>query len=643
MVKISSIAFHKQKKGGEKKTSISSAGSGCDGPPPRPAAPASTSAFRDSVESQIKAPSPYRRSIIEDTAEIMNGSQRKNSHIVESVTDTVTDSTVNDTTIDSVVGDVNTLRLEEVVLEKKIDQKSCIVHIGLGNFCRAHFARYMEDYNVQAKEFGMKEWEIRAVDRDTQRTRDLIEYFDISDYTYKLRASGENFDKTVTISSVVELLNMGLEPERAMELLADENTKICSLTVTEKGYSCDLGTGLIIMNPELEHDLTEEGSRKPKSMLGLVVGALKLRMERGIAPITMMSLDNIPGNGVVFKNAVKGFARMTGNLQLEKWIAERVTFPNTMVDRITPNTKFASDTVICEPFRQWVVETLFCNERPKWEVLVKPNLIKILLTDDVVPYEHVKVRLLNATHSMFAYCAYLSGYRQIDKAMSCPRLLYMTKSALRETLTTVHEVEGIDLHEYCELLIQRFKNPNVSDAVSRVCEDGSMKANSFWKPIIMDHIFAQRMFPVLSIGVATWIFYSRGEENNGTLIEIRDPAMGEELKALAKVAHKDKAVAPFLSAVFGEELGETDFFVEQVEYWFTRIAGEGSVNEFLTSMEIELKTVAEAEDIPEDIADIAEPVDAIPRAHIVPFIEGLLIDAAVVTDDHLHSVLPTIT
>ncbi|KNC83721.1 hypothetical protein SARC_04051 [Sphaeroforma arctica JP610] len=487
-----------------------------------------------------------------------------------------------------------------------------IVHIGLGNFVRAHFGRYMQDYNEKAKELGLQQWDIRAVDRDSPRTRDLIEYFDESNYTYDVTALSQEYQGTKTIGAFKELVNMGTSPEIAIEMLADENTKVCSLTVTEKGYSCDLGTGAIIMNPELEHDLTNEGSQKPKSMLGLVVEALRRRMERGHQPLSMMSLDNIPGNGFVFQNAVVGFARLKGCLRLEEWIRTKVYFPNTMVDRITPNTKLASDAVICEPFRQWVVETRFCNDRPQWELLKTKGVNKIILTDDVIPYEHLKVRILNATHSMFAYCAYLCGYRQIDKAMADTRLLYMVQSATRETLTTVHPPEGVDTTEYADLIVERFGNPRVSDAVARVCEDGSMKANSFWKPIIQDHVFADRRFPIMAIGIATWIFYSSGEDGHGHAIEIRDPMMGETLKPIAKQARKDKNVRPFLCQAFGEEIGDNEFVAQQVEYWYGRIVGEGSVDEFLTSMEKELKEVAQADEVPAEVAEITEPISARP-------------------------------
>eukprot|EP01134_Creolimax_fragrantissima_P003181 CFRG3181T1 len=461
-------------------------------------------------------------------------------------------------------------------------EKNVIAHIGLGNFSRAHLARYMHDFNVIAERENFKQWEIRAVDRDTQRTNDLIKCFEQSNYTYNLRTSSETIDKTIKISCITELTNMGVDPSRAIKLIADIRTKIVTLTVTEKGYCCDLASGKLIMNRDLEHDLTVEGANSPKSMLGLVTEALRVRMLAGLPPVTLMSMDNIPGNGALFRNAIIEFVSMTGNTELLEWIKTHVTFPSTMVDRITPNTLNASDAVVCEPYRQWVVETSFCNERPQWEYMVGQKLI---LTNDVIPYEHVKVRLLNGTHSVLAYSAFLCEHTAVDKAMADSRLQYLTTAAMRETVSTVHQVEGMNLQDYMDMLTQRFGNPKVSDTISRLCEDGSMKASSFWKPVIMDHIVAQQKFPVLSIAIASWIRFSLAIDSTGVGFTIKDPAMAEELKALACIAFYQGNVQPFLEAAFGEELGKCGFFTNQVSYWYKRISVQGGMDGFLTSME----------------------------------------------------------
>ncbi|KNC77427.1 hypothetical protein SARC_10113 [Sphaeroforma arctica JP610] len=459
--------------------------------------------------------------------------------------------------------------------------KNVVVHIGLGNFSRAHFARYLHDYNAIAKQEGLVEWEIRAVDRDTQRTRDLIEYFETTNYTYDLMASSESYNKTTKIGSIVDLANMGVDPQRAIDIIAEYSTKIVSLTVTEKGYSCDLATGKIMMNNELAHDLTAEGAKSPKSMLGLVTEALRVRMESGMPPITLMSLDNIPGNGHVFRNAVMEFVKMKGNRELEDWIREKVAFPSTMVDRITPNTVNASDTVICEPFRQWVIETNFCNERPQWEFMSGPKLV---LTPNVLPYEHIKVRLLNGTHSALAYSAFLTGHVFVDKAITDTRLQKLTTAIMAETVVTVQEVQGMELDKYMAMLCERFSNSKVSDTITRLCEDGSVKGSSFWKPVIIDHIKAHREFPVMSIAIASWIRFCLGVDAHGNEYIVKDPSMAEELKSLAEVAFYHGDVKPFLLAAFGGEVGANNFLIAQVQTAYSQIALQGGMDAFLSNM-----------------------------------------------------------
>mmetsp|Transcript_16706 Transcript_16706/g.27178 ORF Transcript_16706/g.27178 Transcript_16706/m.27178 type:complete len:633 (-) Transcript_16706:566-2464(-) len=440
-----------------------------------------------------------------------------------------------------------------------------IVHIGLGNFSKAHLAYFTHNYN---EKLGPSEWGICAVDRDNPRTRETQEFLKKSDFTYDLITKSSDSKNELHISSIRNLVNMGEDPVAAVKQLCLPTTRICSLTITEKGYCCDVNTGdLMVDNPEIKHDL--ENISEPKSAIGLICSALKTRRDTGMPPITIMSCDNLPGNGHVTENAVTQFAELL-DPSLREWIGENVTFPNSMVDRITPQTATAEAPIISEEFAQWVVEDKFCNGRPYWEVVDG-----ILVVDDVMPYEKMKVRMLNGAHSALSYLSYLCGYRDVDHALAAPDVHDFVKLYLAEVAQTVPKVPGVDLPWYQGVLMERFSNPNIKDQVQRLAEDGSTKLQTTMIPVIREKTKTGKASHMLALAVAGWIRYMAGVDDFGAPIKIKDP-LKETLQPLAQQALSQRDVLPFMEAAFGaKEVKKMRSFPGKVQAWYSRLLSEG--------------------------------------------------------------------
>mmetsp|Transcript_20547 Transcript_20547/g.28717 ORF Transcript_20547/g.28717 Transcript_20547/m.28717 type:complete len:656 (+) Transcript_20547:142-2109(+) len=440
-----------------------------------------------------------------------------------------------------------------------------IVHVGLGNFSRAHLAYFTNKYQDK---FGPSEWGICAVDRDSPRTRETIEYLRKRGFHYPLITRGADSKKRFGIRSIRDFVNMGLDPKEAVNRLCLPTTRICSLTITEKGYCCDVNTGdLVVDNPEIKHDL--ENISKPKSAIGLICSALQTRRLSGLAPFTVMSCDNLPGNGHVTENAVTQFAALL-DPTLERWIREYVAFPNTMVDRITPQTASAESPIVSEDFAQWVVEDKFTNGRPLWE-----SLEDVLVVDDVIPYEKMKVRMLNGSHSALSYLSYLCGYRDVDHALAVHDVHDFVQMYLEEVATTVPAVPGVDLAWYQKKLLERFSNPNIKDQVQRLAEDGSTKLKTTMLPVIFEMVKEKNPSPMVALAIAGWIRYMSGVDDFGNEIKITDP-MEDKLRPLAQYALAQGDVMPFMVAAFGaEELAKMKSFPKKVQAWYSRLLSEG--------------------------------------------------------------------
>jgi mannitol 2-dehydrogenase len=319
--------------------------------------------------------------------------------------------------------------------------------------------------------------------------------------------------KVRVIGSIVEYLFAPENPNAVLEKMADPEVRIISLTITEGGYNMDSATEEFRMSDEaVQWDLNHPD--RPKTVFGYLIRALKRRRNKGIPGLTILSCDNIQHNGEVCKNMLISYMR-EAEPGLTGWVEENTTFPNTMVDRITPLTTRADKDylkdhfhiddqwpVTCEPFIQWAVEENFANGRPLWQSL------GVQFVKDVTPYEKMKIRLLNAGHSLLGFLGALYGYNTIDETVRGPLFnSFLRRFMDREVTPVLGKIEGIDLEDYKDLLIKRFSNPNIKDRLSRICSESSAKIPKFLLPTIQEQLNRGGSTQFGALVVASWYRY----------------------------------------------------------------------------------------------------------------------------------------
>lgn len=400
-----------------------------------------------------------------------------------------------------------------------------IVHFGVGGFHRAHQAMYLDRLMNEGKAL---DWGICGVGVLPGDAR-MKEVMDAQDclYALVLKHSDGSLDARI-IGSIIEYLHAPQDPEAVIERMASEEIRIVSLTITEGGYNFHHVTGdFDATNADVLHDLVP-GAR-PKTTFGLVTEALARRRERGLGPFTVMSCDNIQGNGDVARKMFTAYARLK-DAELGAWVDAHVAFPNSMVDRITPVTAdedralVAADygvedawPVVCEPFEQWVLEDRFPQGRPSFED------VGVQVVADVEPYELMKLRLLNASHQGQCYFGYLAGYRYAHEVCQDPLfadflLAYMDK----EATPTLHAVPGIDLDDYKRTLISRFSNEKVRDTLARLCAESSDRIPKWLLPVVRENLAHDGEIHRSAAIVASWARYAEGVDEAGEPITIVD-------------------------------------------------------------------------------------------------------------------------
>ncbi|WP_025109587.1 mannitol dehydrogenase family protein [Pseudomonas sp. H1h] len=406
------------------------------------------------------------------------------------------------------------------------DTRQGIAHIGVGGFHRAHQAYYTDALmnTGQALDWAICGVGLRAEDR---RARDDLKE---QDYLFTLFELGDSDDTEVRVIGAIR--NMLLAEDGAQALidkLADPQIRIVSLTITEGGYCIDDSNGEFMAHlPQIQHDLRHPDT--PTTVFGFLCAALEKRRGAGTPAFTIMSCDNLPHNGAVTRKALLAFATLR-NAGLRDWIEQNVSFPNAMVDRITPMTstahrlqladKHAVDDawpVVCEPFVQWVLEDKFVNGRPAWEQ------VGVQFTDDVSPYEEMKIKLLNGSHLALTYLGFLKGYRFVHETMNDPLFVrYMRAYMDLDVTPQLAPVPGIDLTDYKDTLVARFSNQAIADQLERVCSDGSSKFPKFTIPTINRLIADGRETKRAALVVAAWALYLKGVDENGDTYAIPDP------------------------------------------------------------------------------------------------------------------------
>jgi mannitol 2-dehydrogenase len=440
-----------------------------------------------------------------------------------------------------------------------------IMHVGVGGFHRAHQAVYMDDLFNQG---GDPQWGYCGVGllKHDARMRDVMRS---QDCLYALVERSMEGDKARIIGSIVNFLFAPDDPQKVIEQMASPNTRIVSLTITEGGYYIDQSTGeLDAKHPDIQYDLAHP--HEPHCSFGYLLEALDRRRNRGLPPFTLMSCDNIQSNGEVAKKMLTAFAELRDPV-FRNWLRENCLFPNSMVDRITPATtdehrtlvkeKFGIDDgwpVMTEPFKQWVIEDHFEQGRPAWES------VGAQMTTDVLPYEKMKLRLLNASHQALCYIGMLLGYEFVHETMEDRDIRKLVKKMMDEEVTPLlSEVPGVDLTDYKRTLIERFANPAIRDQLSRIGIYGSSGIPKFVLPSIQEQLQRGGPIKLLSFTVASWFRYLSGVDESGKEMPMLDP-MASTLRERAKAAGRDAGRLLAMREVFSEELANSPAFVKQV-------------------------------------------------------------------------------
>jgi mannitol 2-dehydrogenase len=440
-----------------------------------------------------------------------------------------------------------------------------ILHIGVGNFHRAHQAVYLDDLFNRGRNL---DWAIvgagvRSGDEAMRRALEpqnwLTTVVELEPGANAARITG----------AMVGFVPVGEDARAIVEALDDPALRIVSLTVTEGGYCIDPATNSFNPeHPEIRYDAAH--SAAPRGVFGVLVAALARRRERGVAPFTIMSCDNIPHNGQVARDAVAGLADLI-DPRLAAFVREEVAFPNSMVDRITPATtdrergmlaeRFGIQDnwpVFCEPFRQWVLEDNFPTGRPALEE------VGVTFTPHVAAFELMKLRILNGGHAAIAYPAALLGIHFVHDAMAEPLVRgFLDKLETEEIIPVVPPVPGVDLQDYYRLIANRFANPDVGDTIPRLAQDGSNRQPKFILPSTRDRLRAGADVTGLALESALWCRYCAATTDTGTPITLNDPN-AERLTPAAQAAKDDPAAFLALRDIFGD-VADAPAFREKFE------------------------------------------------------------------------------
>ncbi|MBZ9559373.1 MULTISPECIES: mannitol dehydrogenase family protein [unclassified Modicisalibacter] len=470
--------------------------------------------------------------------------------------------------------------LDAAVATPRYDRRQVtpgIVHFGVGGFHRAHQAMYLDELmnRGEALDWGIVGVGVMPGDRRMQAALAAQDHL----YTLVVKHPDGHYEPRV-IGSIVDYLYAPDDREAVIERMADPATRIVSLTVTEGGYNFHHVTGdYDLSQPDVAHDLAEPDT--PRTTFGLVVAALRRRRERGIAPFTVMSCDNIQGNGDVARKMFTAHARAL-DAELGAWIDAEVSFPNAMVDRITPVTtaddiaalaeRFGVDDrwpVVCEPFTQWVLEDHFPQGRPPFE------RVGVQMVDDVIPYELMKLRLLNASHQALTYFGYLAGYRYAHEVCQDPLFVrFLLDYMTLEATPTLAPVPGVDLADYRQTLIERFANPEIRDTLARLCAESSDRIPKWLLPVIREQLERGGEIRRSTAVVASWARYAEGVDEQGEPIEVVD-RLKDELMALAGRNRETPTAFIENRQLFGDLADEARFREAYLEV-LTRLHDKGA-------------------------------------------------------------------
>ncbi|WP_282043742.1 mannitol dehydrogenase family protein [Winogradskyella flava] len=452
----------------------------------------------------------------------------------------------------------NLVQIKDYIPIPKFDRRGLkcgIVHIGIGGFHRAHQAFYTHKLLELS---NSQKWGICGVGL-REGDIDMYKVFKRQDNLYTLMVKHPNGKiESQIIGSIIDFKLGCNDSKSVLEQMAHPDTKIVSLTITEGGYNFNPVTSEFNFdNPDIQHEL--KNPHEPRTVYGYLTTALRKRFNAKLSPFTIMSCDNIEHNGDVARNMLLSFVKRQ-NQDLANWIESEVSFPNSMVDRITPVTKKADIAylkktyeiidewpVTCEPFIQWVIEDKFSNGRPEFEK------VGAQFVPDVKPYEKMKLRLLNAGHSVLGILGAIQGFQTINECMEDEIFLACLRRFMDTEATPVlDEVIGVDLDSYKDSLEERFSNPNIKDSLSRICSESSAKLPKFLIPTIQESLANDGSIEIATLVIAAWCYYSdKGIDKNGQPIEVCD-ALSSELHQAAKRTKTDPLAFIKQESIFGD-------------------------------------------------------------------------------------------
>ena len=427
-----------------------------------------------------------------------------------------------------------------------------IVHLGIGAFARAHLAAVTE---TALQISGDLAWGIVGVSLRQPDTRDALAPQG-GLYTLALRDAapdGTLREALQVIGALMQVLVAPDDPRAVLQRIAHPDTRIVSLTVTEKGYHHDPATGgLKLHDPDIAHDLQHADA--PRTTLGFIVRGLQRRFQRGLPALTVLSCDNLPANGDTLRGLVLAFAQQVDGA-LQEWIAVRCTFPNSMVDRIVPRTTDADRErisarlgvrdawpVVAEPFMEWVVEDRFAAGRPAWELGGHNGGARFV--ERAEPFERLKLRMVNGSHSTLAYLGFMAGLKTVDQAVAAPALRRFVDALMREEIEpTLPALPGLDLADYRARLLRRFANPALQHQTRQIAMDGSQKLPQRLLGSVRDRLQGGHPIDRLALAVAAWIHYLRGSDESGQAFDIQDPLADALAKQLALADQASSGIA----------------------------------------------------------------------------------------------------
>ena len=455
--------------------------------------------------------------------------------------------------------------------------KAGIVHLSVGNFHRAHQAVYIDQCLAMG---GQDEWGIVGIGLiDSEGERAKAKALKAQKGLYTLSVYPPEGEPSVSvIGSIVDYLHAPDDPEAALARLVDPAIRILTMTVTEGGYNTDPKGRFKLEEPSIAQDLA---NATPSTSFGYITEALRRRRAAGVAPFTVLSCDNLRHNGHVVKTALLAFARAK-DADLASWIEANVTFPSCMVDRITPavgpadaarlNSATGVDDgapIFAEDFIQWVIEDNFCNGRPALE------RVGVQFTDDVDPYEQVKLRMLNASHSMLAFPGTLIGHRIVHLAMQDPNVSTLLDQFLaRDAGPLLDAPPGMSTGQYGDMLLRRYRNPAIGDQLLRICSDGASKLPVFVQDTAKALIAAGKEHRRIAYLLACFTEYLKGRDDKGQDFAVVEPNVSAD--DFARVASPDLAQGLNLNVFKGWGLEASPAFAADYVRYRRSIGTDGA-------------------------------------------------------------------